>query len=335
MSAKEVVVFFTGGTIGMDAGPGKGGAAPGNNQGRIFNALDGAWGNANIKTIAWADLPSPHITPEIMLRLSRDLEAQLARSEVAGAVVLHGTDLLAETAFFLELALASTKPVVLTGSMLHMSQAGYDGIRNLEDGLAVCLAAGLNWGVLVQMAGEIFQASDVVKADSISVSPMVAQRRGHVGRVVEGEAVFFRPPDADAAIRALLPRPVAALADKVEAIKCFPGMDADYVHYALEKGLQGLVVEGFGAGNVPPALATALENAAARGVAVILTTRCLRGGVQPIYAYNGGGAQLLRAGLVNGQGLTSDKAMLLLKAALGCGCNLKTIEALCAYYGRS
>ena len=164
---------------------------------------------------------------------------------------------------------------------------------------------------------------------------MIAQRRGHVGRVVEGEAIFFRPPEADAAIRALLPRPVAALADKVEAIKCFPGMDADYVHYALEKGLQGLVVEGFGAGNVPPALATALENAAARGVAVILTTRCLRGGVQPIYAYNGGGAQLLRAGLVNGQGLTSDKAMLLLKAALGCGCNLKTIEALCAYYGRS
>lgn len=335
MSAKEVVVFFTGGTIGMDAAPGQGGAAPGNNQGRIFNALGKAWVNVGLKTIAWADLPSPHITPEIMLRLSQDLEAQLARSEVAGAVVLHGTDLLAETAFFLEIALASAKPVVLTGSMLHMSQAGYDGLRNLEDSLAVCLAAGPNRGVLVQMAGEIFQANDVVKADSISVSPMLAQRRGHVGRVVEGEAIFFRPPEGDAAIEALLPKPVTALAGEVEAIKCFPGMGGDYVHYAMEKGLRGLVVEGFGAGNVPPGLVGALENAAARGVAVILTTRCLRGGVYPIYGYNGGGAQLLRAGLINGHGLTSDKALLLLKVALGCGCNLKTIEALCAYYGRA
>ena len=85
----------------------------------------------------------------------------------------------------------------------------------------------------------------------------------------------------------------------------------------------------------PPALAGVLEEAVARGVAVVLTTRCLRGGVYPIYAYSGGGAQLLRAGLINGQGLTSDKALLLLKVALGCGCNVKAIEALCAYYGRA
>ena len=39
MNAIELVVFFTGGTIGMDAAPGQAGAAPGNNQGRIFNAL--------------------------------------------------------------------------------------------------------------------------------------------------------------------------------------------------------------------------------------------------------------------------------------------------------
>ena len=335
MNAKEIVVFFTGGTIGMDAAPGQAGAAPGNNQGRIFNALPAHLGSVSIKTVAWADLPSPHITPEIMLRLSMDLEAQLSRPEVAGAVVLHGTDLMAETAFLLELTLSSPKPVVLTGSMLHLNQAGYDGIRNLEDSLAVCLAAGHNRGVLVQMAGEVFQAGDVVKMDSVSVSPMLAQRRGHVARVVEGEASFFRPPAQDAAIRALLPRPVTVLAERVEALKCFPGMGADYVRYATDNGLCGLVVEAFGAGNVPPVLAPALGEAAARGVAVVLTTRCLRGGVYPIYAYTGGGAQLLRAGLINGHGLTSDKALLLLKVALGCGCNAKTIETLCAHYGRA
>ena len=113
MNAKEIVIFFTGGTIGMDAKEGRGGAVPGNNQGRIFDALADLQPGLHLKAVAWADLPSPHITPEIMLRLSQDLDAQLGRSEVLGAVVLHGTDLMAETAFLLELTLTSGKPVWL------------------------------------------------------------------------------------------------------------------------------------------------------------------------------------------------------------------------------
>lgn len=334
MNAKEIVVFFTGGTIGMDASPDLPGAAPGNNQGRIFNALADVQTNIHIRTIAWADMPSPHISPEIMLRLSQDLDAQLSRPEVAGAVVLHGTDLMAETAFFLELALISPKPVVLTGAMLHLAQTGYDGMRNLEDSLAVCLAAGQGRGVLIQMAGEIFQARDAVKMDSTAMNPMLAQRRGHAGRVVDKEVVFFQASTLDAQVRALLPKPVAGLAEQVEVIKCFPGMSAGCLNYLVDSGIRGLVLEGFGAGNVPPTLADALKAALAQGVIVILTTRCLYGGVHPIYAYSGGGAQLVAAGLINGHGLTSDKALLLLKIALGCGCNSKTIADLCAYYGR-
>lgn len=335
MNAKEIVVFFTGGTIGMDAGPGQKGAAPGNNQGRVFDALPGLRADLHIKTIAWADLPSPHITPEIMLRLCHDLDEQLSRSEVAGAVVLHGTDLMAETAFLLEIARANPKPVVVTGAMLHLAQTGYDGVRNLEDSLAVCLAAGSDWGVLLQMAGEIFQAKDALKVDSAAMNPLVGQRRGRIGRVVDKEAFFFQTTTSDQKIRALLPKPVTGLAERVELLKCFPGMAADSLNYLLSRGLEGLVLEGFGAGNVPPALTGALKKAVTEGVAVVLTTRCLYGGVHPVYGYDGGGAQLLDAGLINGHGLTSDKALLLLKTALGCGCNQKTIETLCAYYGRA
>lgn len=334
MNAKEIVVFFTGGTIGMDAKEGQTGVTPGNNEGRIFSALADLRADMRIKTIAWADLPSPHITPEIMLRLSQDLDAQLKRSEVLGAVVLHGTDLMAETAFLLELTLMSNKPVVVTGAMLHLAQTGYDGVRNLEDSLAACLAAGPDRGVLVQMAGEIFAAKDALKVDSTAVNPLLAQRRGHVGRIVEKKVSFFQAAaPTPVEIRALLPKPVSALAGQVELLKCFPGMTADCLNYLLDKGLKGLVLEGFGAGNVPPSLVEALKKAVDLGVPVLLTTRCLYGGVHPVYAYAGGGAQLLNAGLINGRGLSADKALLLLKTALGCGCNHKDIETLCAYYG--
>ena len=318
----------------MDAEPGSAGAAPGKHQGRIFGALGGLDPGLHLTTIAWADLPSPHITPQIMLRLAQDVDAQLKRPEVLGAVVLHGTDLMAESAFLLELALASPKPVVVTGAMLHLAQTGYDGIRNLEDSLAVCLAAGEGRGVLLCMAGEIFQACDALKVDSGAMNPLAAQRRGHIGRVTDKRAMFFQAPCPKLAeARALLPRPVPALAEQVELLKCFPGMSADCLDYLLDWGLRGLVVEGFGAGNMPPALLGSLQKAVARRIPIILTTRCMYGGVQPVYAYDGGGAQLLRAGLLNGHGLTADKALLLLKTALGCGCDAQAIAALCAGYG--
>jgi L-asparaginase len=335
MSAREVVVFFTGGTIGMDAKPDGIGIAPGNHQKQIFASLPAFTADVHIKPIIWADLPSPHITPEIMLRLSHDLDAHLNRPEVLGAIVLHGTDLMAETAFMLELTLISPKPVVVTGAMLHLAQTDYDGIRNLENGLAVCLAAGSNRGVLLQMAGEIFQARDAVKIDSTAMNPLLAQRRGHVGRVVNQEAVFFQTTVLDTRAQAALPKPITALAERVELLKCFPGMTARCLDHLLDNGLQGLVLEGFGAGNAPPALVSALQRAVDQGVATILTTRCLFGGVHPVYAYAGGGAQLLQTGLINGHGLTGDKALLLLKAALGCGCDHKAIAELCVYYGCS
>lgn len=338
MNPKEIVIFFTGGTIGMDVVPGVSGVAPGNHQDRLISALNAPKG-VTIKSIVWADLPSPHISPEIMLRLTHDLDAELSRKEVLGAVVSHGTDLMAETAFFLDLALISQKPVVLTGAMLHLAEAGYDGFRNLKDSLTACLAAGNDRGLLIQMAGEIFIARDTVKMDSTALCPMLAQRHGHAGRVVDGKAFFYRRPERIGNILTLLPKPVTVLAKRVEMLKCFPGMDEHYLNYLLnndvEGNLRGLVVEGFGAGNVPPAVANGLIEIAKLGVPVILTTRCAHSGVYPLYAYPGGGGQLLNAGLINGYGVTADKALLLLKTALGCCCNKKTIEALCAYYGQS
>ncbi len=339
MNGKEIVVFFTGGTIGMAAAPGDAGAVPSENQDQLLTGLSAARQKVNIKSIAWANLPSPHITPETMLRLAHDLDAQLKRQEVLGAVVLHGTDLMPETAFFLELALISRKPVILTGSMLHQSQNGYDGIRNLEDSLTACLAAGSERGVLLQMGGEILRACDAVKINSTALCPMVAQRHGYAGRVVDGEACFYRQAERMDDTRSLLPRPVMKLAEPVALLKCFPGMDANYLNYLLNDNsrgeLQGLVIEAFGAGNVPPALVGGLEKIVRRGTPVILTTRCIYSGVHPIYGYAGGGAQLIQMGLINGYGLTSDKALLLLKVALGCGCDKKNIDALCAVYGRT
>ena len=79
-------------------------------------------------------------------------------------------------------------------------------------------------------------------------------------------------------------------------VSCYTGMDGTLIEHLLRRGVAGVVLEGFGAGNVPPGLVPAVEKAIGRGIPVVLTTRCPEGGVWPMYAYAGGGADLRQAG---------------------------------------
>lgn len=319
-SSRDVVVFLTGGTIGMRRRADGPGVAPGGGLDELFESLLPVEG-VRVRTVEWSDRPSPHMTPEDMLRLARDIDAALAERGVCGAVVLHGTDLLAETSFLLDIALASTKPVVTTGSMRHMEEAGYDGQRNLLNSILACLTMPRSSEVLVQIADHLYTARDAIKLDSVSVDPLIGQRRGSVGRIA-GSAVELTQ---DVRVkRPRLPFPVTGLARRVPLVTCSPGMGGEMLE-AVSRGfgaggLNGLVLEGFGAGNVPPGLVPAIRRLRAREIPVVLATRCVKGGVWPIYGYEGGAAQLVTLGVIPAGPLSGIKAQLLLKAALGSGC---------------
>ena len=102
-------------------------------------------------------------------------------------------------------------------------------------------------------------------------------------------------------------------------IACYTGMDGAGIDDARRRGARGLVIQGFGAGNVPPGALGALERLTARGIPVVLTTQCPEGGVWPIYAYPGGGRDLAARGVIPGGRLTAGKARIVLMAALGAG----------------
>ena len=278
-----------------------------------------------VQIILWADKPSPHMTPRDMLRLARDVEEALSTDDVCGAVVLHGTDILAETAFVLDMVLASTKPVVVTGSMRHMAESGYDGLRNLHNGIRVCLAMPPSSEVLVEMADKLFTARDAVKSDSISIDPFMGQQRGSVGRILGNTVCLLQDIHTT---RPRLPLPVRDIHPRVPIVTCWPGMGSEDVEAFLPDDTQGLVIEGFGSGNVPPGMVPAIHKALLRGLPVILATRCLCGGVVPVYSYDGGGVRLLEDGVISAGNLSATKAQLLLKMALGQGMATALLPAL-------
>lgn len=322
----EIAVFFTGGTIGMTPAKGTRGVAPGGNFHKLLNQLAPQRPGVTLRPVAWSDKPSPHMTPADMLRLAREVEQALARPETLGAVVLHGTDVLVETAYLCDMVIDSDKPVILTGSMRYYSESGYDGIRNLINAVRACLLPlPPGTGACVLMTDRLFAAREAVKVNSLNVDAFESREGGIVGYVA-GESVIL----ADRAL-AHAPRPrlnPAHMDARVPLLTAYTGMDRSLIDHLVSQEIQGLVVEGFGAGNVPPAIVPALEECLGRSIPVVLATRCIEGGVWPIYGYPGGGADLAGRGVILCGRLGGPKARLRLICALGTTSDPDTIRAL-------
>lgn len=315
----DVAVFYTGGTIGMHA-VAEGGVAPAHAFSRLLTELESKLGGLTVRSVDWADVPSPHMTPELMWRLSRDVEAQLADPGVCGAVVLHGTDVMEESAYLLDLTVDSPKPIIFTGAMRSLDELGYDGMRNIFFAVKACWECPPGAGAVLLMSDRLFAASEVTKIHSTAIDSFAAPGLGPLGSVA-GEILHLeRWP-----VRGRVFKP-QALVSNVDLVKFCPGMDGRYVQCSRDHGVAGLVVEGFGAGNVPPAVVDSLEALVREGVPVVLTSRCIQGGVWPIYAYRGGAAGLRKRGLILGGGLPGQKARIKLMVVLGEGGGMDAVR---------
>lgn len=313
-SDQEVAVFYTGGTIGMQAPPpgepGHG-AVPNQAFTPLMASLARRLSGVRIRPVAWADVPSPHMTPERMFELSRDVDRWLALPEVAGAVVVHGTDVMEESAYLLHLTVASDKPVVFTGAMRTMDELGYDGLRNLHFAVLACGQCPPGAGTLLLMSDRLFAAPEAVKIHSLAIDSFDAPGLGPIGSVAGEVLHLSRWPRRRQAYRP------ESLETHVDLVRICPGMDGRFLDCSREMGAAGVVVEGFGAGNVPPSVLDALERLLAANVPVVLASRCIQGGVWPVYGYPGGAAGLRDRGVILAGGLPGHKARLKLMVGLG------------------
>lgn len=311
----EIAVFFTGGTIGMSPAEGVHGVAPGGNFEKLLNQLAPQDENVRLQPVLWSDKPSPHMTPEDMFRLAKEVEEALSRPRTLGAVILHGTDVLAESAYMCDLVIDTEKPVILTGSMRYYSESGYDGIRNLINAVrAVLLPIPPGTGACVLMTDRLFTARDAVKVNSLNVDAFESREAGIVGYVAGETVILAGCPLHHIPQRKLRPE---AIEPEVALLTAYTGMDRSLIDHAKSIGSKGIVIEGFGAGNVPPGAVPALEDCLSDGVAVVLATRCIEGGVWPIYGYPGGGADLQDKGVILCGRLGGPKARIRLMCALG------------------
>lgn len=267
---------------------------------------------ADVKLIEFSNVPSPYMTPSAMWKLAKKIDKLLEEEGYDGVVVTHGTDTLEETAYFLDLVLKTEKPVVLTASMRNISELSTDGPRNvLSSAIVACCDDSYGMGVVVCLNDEIHAAREVTKTYTSNVATFDSPGYGPLGVVDENNVIYFRKSLTREKIY------TEQIEEKVAIVKTFTGDDGTILKIVYENGYKGIVLEGFGRGNVPPQLSDIVEEIVKNGVPVVVTSRCFKGRVYPIYGYTGGGADLRRRGAILSEHPLAQKARLKLMVLLG------------------
>ena len=306
---KKILVLHTGGTISMQAdASGAVVTSQVNPMNHVSNPLEGI----EVHALDFLNLPSPHIKPKHMLALYHKIKEEANHYD--GVVITHGTDTLEETAYFLDTMEIPHMPIVLTGAMRSSNELGSDGVYNYLSALRVARDdKSADKGVLVVMNDEIHAAKYVTKTHTTNVGTFQTPTHGPLGLIMKQEILYFKT--AEPRVRFDLD----CIQGLVPIISAYAGMTDELIDMLDLEQLDGLVIQAFGAGNVPKETAQKLENLLQKGIPVALVSRCFNGIAEPVYAYQGGGVQLQESGVLFVKELNAQKARLKLLIAINAG----------------
>ena len=306
---KKILVLHTGGTISMQAdASGAIVTSSDNPMNHVSNPLE----EIQVHALDFFNLPSPHIKPKHMLDLYQKIKEEAANYD--GVVITHGTDTLEETAYFLDTMEVPHMPIVLTGAMRSSNELGSDGVYNYLSALRVASDdRAADKGVLVVMNDEIHAAKYVTKTHTTNVGTFQTPTHGPLGLIMKQEILYFKT--AEPRVRFDLDH----IQGLVPIISAYAGMTDELIDMLDLEQLDGLIIQAFGAGNIPKETAQKLESLLQKGIPVALVSRCFNGIAEPVYAYQGGGVQLQKSGVFFVKELNAQKARLKLLIALNAG----------------
>lgn len=311
--SNNVLLIYTGGTIGMNRNPRTGALEPFNFEHLLCNVPELEQFPIQISTFQFSP---PIDSSDMSPRLWTDLAHIIANNyeKYDGFVILHGTDTMAYTASALSYMLENlTKPVILTGSQLPIGQLRTDGKENLITSIEIATAKHHDGTAMVPEVGIYFnghlmrgnrttkQSADDFNAFESFNYPHLADAgvsiTYHENRILKPD--YSKPMT-----------PHFQLDDNVIVFTIFPGIRENLVrHIITTRGLRAIVMRTYGSGNAPqsPWLIDTLKEATAKGITVINVSQCTAGAVE-MSRYDTG-YQLKSAGVISGYDSTVEGAV--------------------------
>jgi L-asparaginase len=309
-----VVILGTGGTIAGVAPEGKSDLAYQAAQlgvGALVQAVP-ELADTPLETEQVAQVDSKDMTHAIWQTLTQRVSHHLARDEVCGVVITHGTDTMEETAYFLNLVVKTDKPVVLVGSMRPSTAVSADGPLNLYNGVGVAIdPAARGRGVLLVMNDWIHAAHSLTKTSTTAVQTFMSPIRGVVGTAAYGKNDFYNNPPWKHTTQSEFSVNGVSKLPRVDIIYGCADMSPDLIDASAAAGAKGIVIAGVGNGNMNKASLDAAARVAKKGVMVVRSTRVATGNVGRNVEVNDD-----ELGLIASDELNPQKARILLALAL-------------------
>ncbi|HEH8162227.1 TPA: asparaginase [Staphylococcus aureus] len=306
---KHLLVIHTGGTISMSQDQSN--KVVTNDINPISMHQDVINQYAQIDELNPFNVPSPHMTIQHVKQLKDIILEAVTNKYYDGFVITHGTDTLEETAFLLDLILGIEQPVVITGAMRSSNEIGSDGLYNYISAIRVASDdKARHKGVMVVFNDEIHTARNVTKTHTSNTNTFQSPNHGPLGVLTKDRVQFHHMPYRQQALE--------NVNDKlnVPLVKAYMGMPGDIFSFYSREGIDGMVIEALGQGNIPPSALEGIQQLVSLNIPIVLVSRSFNGIVSPTYAYDGGGYQLAQQGFIFSNGLNGPKARLKLLVAL-------------------
>ena len=306
---KHLLVIHTGGTISMSQDQSN--KVVTNDINPISMHQDVINQYAQIDELNPFNVPSPHMTIQHVKQLKDIILEAVTNKYYDGFVITHGTDTLEETAFLLDLILGIEQPVVITGAMRSSNEIGSDGLYNYISAIRVASdEKARHQGVMVVFNDEIHTARNVTKTHTSNTNTFQSPNHGPLGVLTKDRVQFHHMPYRQQALENVNEKL------NVPLVKAYMGMPGDIFSFYSREGIDGMVIEALGQGNIPPSALEGIQQLVSLNIPIVLVSRSFNGIVSPTYAYDGGGYQLAQQGFIFSNGLNGPKARLKLLVAL-------------------
>jgi glutamyl-tRNA(Gln) amidotransferase subunit D len=316
----RVVIMSTGGTIASRVDYRTGAVRSALSASDLYGVVPELSDIARVDTQILFSLYSENLTPKHWTEIARAVADHVSRG-ISGVIIAHGTDTMAYTAAALSFALQSLPvPVIIVGAQRSSDRPSSDAATNLIGAVQAASKA--------PFAEVVIAMHETVSDTTIAVNRGTKVRKCHTSRRdtfkpvnatpiarINGQEIIMLTNDYKKRdpTRKLILKP--AFSDKVALVKFHPGLNPEVIDWYVEKGYNGILLEGSGLGHVSKYCFNAIEDAAKQGLVVALASQCIWGRVN-MNVYDTG-RDLLTRGVIPLEDMFPETALVKLMWVLG------------------
>lgn len=312
----RVCLLTTGGTIASVYDSQTRALRPGLSVDALLEQLPKNLGNVEVIKRELFEMDSANAQPHHWQEIAAAVKS--ASEEVDpldGIVITHGTDTMAYSSAAVSFMVQDFgKPIVFTGAQISAAIPWSDGPRNLLDAIRVAAFGDIGETCIV-FNGEVHRATRAKKVRVNSYDAFDSMDPSPIGILARDIVLYDRRRRRDSS---LVPRFDTKLDERVFLLKVFPGMPPQVLARIVDMGYHGIIIEGYGSGNVPTfenALTGNILQAVDQGCSVVITSQCAFGQADlSIYEV---GRAAMEVGALSAYDMSSEAAFVKLAWILG------------------